>query len=176
MIANEHNHQTLQSLQNIEQTQPKQQASPEDIERNKICVQDWQNQLSNKKILHNVETNRLIIRIQHNTNIYKSIISIYCPSPGRYKIPNHHYEPQWLYVNRETFKKYHTDIYLSYNPFTLQPEGFALRGQLFLTQPPHKPDVGIYGIKREALDPNIDKLFDLNYLFKNSQPESIHYV
>lgn len=173
MIANGYNHQTIQPqppqpLQNIEQPQPKQQASPEDIERHKICFQDCQNRLLNKTIISTVDLNhQLIIPIGNN----KSIISVHCPSLGRHKIPNYHYEPRWLYVNRETYEKYHADTYLSYDPFTLQPEGFATRGQLFLTHPSGKPDVWVYGIKREALDRNIDQLFDLNYLLKNSQLE-----
>ena len=54
MITNGCNHQTIQlqppqPLQNIKQTQPKQQTLPEDIERNKICFQNWQNRLLNKE-------------------------------------------------------------------------------------------------------------------------------
>ena len=177
MIANGYNHQTIQlqppqPLQNIEQPQPKQQASPENIERNKICVQDWQNRLSNKKILHDIEANhnhRLIIRIQDNTNIYKCIISVHCPS-----LPTH----KWLLVGRETYEKLHADIYLGYDPSTLQPEGFAMRNQLSLTyEVLDKFGAPLYGIEREALDRDIDKLFDLNYLLKNSQLElPISYV
>ena len=51
-----------------------------------------------------------------------------------------------------------------------------MRGQLFLTEPPGKPGVWVYGITREVLDRNIDKLFDLDYLWKNSQLEPISYV
>ena len=164
--------QPPQPLQNIEQTQLKQQASPEDIERNKICFQNWQNRLLNKNITSTVDLNhQLIISIGNN----KSIISVYCASLSlRRKRPS--YEPQWVYVNKETYEKYHADIYLGYNPSTLQPEGFAMRGQLFLTEPPGKPGVWVYGITREALDRNIDKLFDLDYLWKNSQLEPISYV
>ena len=77
MIANGYNHQTIQP-------QPKQPASPEDIKRTNKCVQDLQNQYEYKKIwVHSVETNRLIIRIQDNTNnIYKSITSVHCASLG----------------------------------------------------------------------------------------------
>ena len=194
MIDKGYNHQTIQSLQqhntmwddlrthyerqppqplqNIKPTQPKQQASPEDIERTKICVQNWHDQLSNKKIFHDIEANRLIIRIRDNTNnIYKSTISVYCASLSlKRKKPN--YEPQWVYVDKEIYEKYHADIYLSCDPFTLQPEGFAMRDQLLLTKPSGKPDVCVYGIMRAELDRNIDQLFDLNYLLKNSQLES----
>ncbi len=168
--------QPPQPLQNIKPTQPKQQASPEDIKRNQFCVQDCQKQYSNKEIrVHSVETNRLIIRIQDNTNIYKSIISVYCASLFL-KRKKPHYEPQWVYVDKETYEKYHADIYLSYDPFTFQPEGFAMRGQLFLTEPFGRPGVWVYGIMRAELDRNIDQLFDLNYLLQNSQLESISYV
>ena len=171
MIASGHNHQTLQPpLQNIGQTQPKQQASPEDKKRNQICVQNWHEQLSNKNIFHGIEVNRLIIRISDNTtNIYKSIISVHCPSQPTHK---------WLLVSRETFEKRHADIYLGYDPSTLQPEGFAMRNQLFLTcEVLDKSGAPLYGITRKELDPNIDQLFDLNYLLKNSQLEPpISYV
>lgn len=181
MIANGYNHQTIQPQppqppQNIEQPQLKQQVPPEDIERNQSCVQDWHKKLKNKKIFHDIEVNRSIIRILDNTNIYKSIISVYCASLSlRRKIPN--YEPQWVYIDKETYEKYHADIYLSYDPSKLQPEGFAMRGQLFLTSPRGKPDVRVYGIMRAELDSNIDQLFNLNYLLKNSQLEqAIRFV
>lgn len=181
MIANGYNSQTIQPLQQlqppqplqtIKSTQPKQQASPEDKKRTNKCVQNFQDQLLDKSIkIDTVEVNRLIILITNNNiNIYKSTISVHCPS-----LPTH----KWLCVSEETFEKCHADIYLGYNPSTLQPEGFALRNQLFLTtEVPNKHEFGapLYGIKRKALDPNIRKLFDLNYLLRNSQLESISYV
>ena len=167
MIANGYNHQTIhpqppQPIQNIEQPQQKQQASPEDIERNQFCVKHWHNQNSNKNIIHSIEFNRLIIPISYDFNNYKSIISVHCPS-----VPTH----KWLLVGRETYEKYHADIYLGYDPSTLQPEGFAMRNQLSLTcEVLDKSGAPLYGITRKELDPNIGKLFDLNYLLKNSQP------
>ena len=176
MIANGYNSQTTQPLQQfqppqplqtIKRTQPKQQASPEDKKRTNKCVQNFQDQLSNKKIFHDVEFNRLIIRITNNINIYKSTISVHCPS-----LPTH----KWLYVSEETYKEHQADIYLGYNPSTLQPEGFAIRSHLFLTELLGKSGTLLYGITRKALDPNIGKLFDSNYLLRNSQLESISYV
>ena len=170
MIANGYNSQTIQPpqpLQTIKLTQLKQQASPEDKKRTNKCVQNLQYQQSNKNIAHTVEANRLIIPIRCNNNIYKSIISVHCPS-----LPTH----EWLLVGRETFEKRHADIYLGYDPSTLQPEGFAMRNQLFLTELLDKSGAPLYGITRKALDPNIGKLFDLNYLLRNSQLESISYV
>lgn len=174
MIANGYNSQTIQplqqlqppqSLQTIKPTQPKPQASPKDKERTNKCVQNWRNQLSNKKIVHSVEFNRLIIPIQDNiNNNYKSIISVHCQSKPTHK---------WLFVSRETFEKYHADIYLGYDPSTPQPqpEGFAMRKDLFLTEWRDEVGAPLYGIMRAELDPNIGKLFDLNYLLKNSQLE-----
>ena len=167
-----HEYQRLQPPQppqNIKQTQPKQQASPENIERTKKCVQNFQYQLSNisnKNIT--VEFNRLIIPIHYNNiNDYKSIISVHCPSLQTHK---------WLLVDKETFEKRHADIYLGYDPSTLQPEGFAMRNHLFLTELLDKSGARLYGITRKKLDRNIGKLFDLNYLFQNSQLELISYV
>ena len=170
MIANGYNHQTIQfqppqPLQNIKQTQP--QASPEDIERTNERTLNFQNQLLKKNIVSTLECNRLIIPI----GIYKSIISVHCPSVERYK---------WLPgVCRETFEKYPADIYLCYYSDTPQPQGFAMRNQLFLTKAvPNKHEYGapLYSIEREKLDRKISKLFDLDYLLRNSQPEPISYV
>ena len=77
-------------------------------------------------------------------------------------IPNHSYNPQWLFVKKETYDNYYADIYVGYNPFTLQPEGFAMRNQFVLMQ--CKRRVWVYGIQRIELYGNIDTLFDLDKL------------
>ena len=156
--------QPPQPLQTIKPTQPKQPAaSPENIERTNKCTLNFQYLQLKKNIVSTLECNRLTIP----NGIYKSIISVHCPSKPTHK---------WLFVGKETFEKRHADIYLGYNPITLGPEGFALRDQLFLTEFLDKSGAPLYGIKRKELDPDIDRLFDLNYLLRNLQHEPISYV
>ena len=163
MITNGYNQATMQQIQQILQTQhqfEQQQPTQEDRERTQRCTEDFRNKLLSKNIISNRKCNRLIIP-------YGGLnfrLSVHCPSPGRYVIPNQLYEPQWLYVNRETCDNYYADIYVGYNPFTLQPEGFVMRGELSLTEPPGKPGVWVYGIKRVELGNRIDTLFDLEKL------------
>ena len=158
MINNEYNHQIIQSLQQVQQQLEQQQPTQKDTKRTEHCTEDFQNKLLNKNIISDRECNRLIIPYSR----LKIRLSIHCPSQGWFVIPNRPYNPQWLYVKKKTYDNYYADIYVGYNPFTLQPEGFSMRDRLVLME--CKPWVWVYGIQRIELDNNIDTLFDLDKL------------
>lgn len=144
------------------------QEKQQDREQTNKYTQDFQDQLLAKGIkTSDVQANRLIIRITDNINIYQSIIAVHCPSE-----PHHKFLPGVTTENRE---KYHVDIDLCYDPSTGIPEGFALRNQLEFRSDamPNKENPGepLWTIERKKLDPDINKLFALNYLLQNSQPE-----
>ena len=161
MITNGYDQATMQQIQQILQTQhqlEQQQPTQEDKERTQRRTEDLQNKFLNKNINSTRECNRLIIPY----GPLNFTLSVHCPSPGRYVIPDQPYNPQWLFVKKETYDNYSADIYVGYDPSTLQPEGFAMRDQFRLMQ--CKRRVWVYGIQRIELDPNIDTLFDLDKL------------
>lgn len=155
-------------------------ASPENIARTQKRVQHYHNlllsnlpsyQLSNGGVYFRssnigpIHPNQFKLTIEcqdHATHYYYKyiIISIHCPSAESCR---------WLPpIEIETYKTDPADIYLCYFPFKLEPQGFALRDQLFQTLKinRYKP---LYSIEREKLNTNTDQLFDLHYLWHNSQ-------
>ena len=158
MITNGYDQATMQQILQTQQQLEQQQPAQEDIERTQRCTEDFQNKLLNKNITSTREYNRLII-------LYGSLkftLSVHCPSSGWYVIPDRPYSPKWLFVRKETYDNYYADIYVGYDPFTLQPNGFAMRNQLILMQ--CKRRVWVYGIQRIRLYRDIDPLFNLDAL------------
>ena len=169
MITNGYDQATMQQIQQILQTQhqfEQQQPTQEDRERTQRCTEDFQNKLLNKSLISNR-------KCKIDNPILNFRLSVHCPSRGWYVIPNHSYNPQWLFVKKETYDNYYADIYVGYNPFTLQPEGFAMRNQFVLMQ--CKRRVWVYGIQRIELDRNIDTLFNLDKLRQLLLP-NVSYV
>lgn len=160
MITSGYNYQTIRSVQQVQQ-QIEQQPTQEDIKRTLHCTEDFQNKLLNKNIISDRECNRLIIPYYP----FKIILAVHCPRPNQFYIPQH------LFVDKETYENHYADIYVGYDPSTLQSEGFAIRSQLVLMR--CKPFVWVYGIQRIELDNNLDTLFDLNKL---QQLSNISYV
>ena len=188
MIVNGYNPETIQPSQSLQPLQP--EASPENKARVQKCVQHFHNLL-----LPNLPSNQLskegisftllkrpelkppnkfeltIQRYDHYTNNYCDktiIIPIHCPEKSTH---------QYLCVGtQEIFWKFPADFYVGYWPSTLelksfepQPQGFAMRDQF-----DHNNKVGpwVWNIERKNLDTNIGQLFDLNYLWNNSQPKN----
>ena len=108
MITNGYNNQTIQQIQQ----QLDQQPTQEDKERTQRCTEDFQNKLLNKNIISTREYNRLIIPY----GVLNFRLSVHCPSPGWYVIPDRTYNPKWLFVKKETYDNYYADIYVGYNP------------------------------------------------------------
>ena len=161
MIINGCNYQPTQSIQQAQQQLFEQRATRVDIKRTQHCTEDLEKKLLNKNIISSRECNRLIIPYGHQ----KIRVSVHCPQP---KLSHIH-----LFVGQKTYNAHFADIYVGYNPFTLQPEGFAIRHQLVPMQ--CKPGVWVYGRPRVALDKNRDTLFDLSKLQQLSLSD-IRYV
>ena len=128
-----------------------------DKERTNECTADWAKRLTNKIPNYRQIDNQFTIPIPdiYNPNyIHTCIIAVHCPSKEGHNL---------LLVNKETYKNYPADIYLGYDPGTLEPQGFAMRDELSST-------VGYnsYGIERVKLNRNINQLFDLTFLLKNT--------
>lgn len=185
MIVNGYN-ETIQLSQSLQTLQP--EASPENKALNQKCVQHFNNlllsnlpnRLSKEGSCFNLlkRPNQFELTIQrydHYTNNYcnKSVtISVHCPEK-----PSH----QYLCVGtEEIFQNFPADFYVGYWPPTLelqsfepQPQGFAMRDQFDYND---KVGKWVRNIERKNLDTNIRQLFDLNYLWQKSQPETISYV
>lgn len=185
MIVDGYNFDPIQLPQSLQTLQPEASvgASPENIEQNQKCVKHFHNllpnpphqifingcvffRLSNIKLIY-ANQFELLIERQDNPNYYHYktiIISIYC----REKPTN-----QYLCAGTEkVFKDFPADFYVSYCPSTLTPQGFAMRNQLDLNhnvRHRYKPGKQIWNTELENLDTNINKLFDLHYLWHNSQ-------